>query len=113
MAELTNDYLIETLRSCQLLALLFVCESERRKTLGELNFAGVVTPRPWEEFLDRFAARLAKLPEAEKIYLLGSHLQSVEEIDIYSNATIQDLLDRHRLLLERLAKELNADPRFG
>lgn len=113
MAELKSQYLAETLTSRQLLALLFVSESQRKKTLESLSFEGGATPPEWAEFLERFAARLAKLPEDEKIYLLGSHLQSVEEIDIYSNATVQALLEQHQVLLARLAEELDSDPRFA
>ena len=78
-----------------------------------MNFDGSHKPRQWAEFLDGFAARLARLPEAERVYLLGSHLQSAEEIDIYSNSMIQSLFDRHRALLEKLTKELLEDPRFS
>jgi hypothetical protein len=112
MAELKSDYIADTLNSRQLLALLFVCESMRKKTLAVLNFDHGAKPEAWAEFLDRFAARLAKLPEQEKVYLLGSHLQSAEELDIYSNATVQSLLEQHQVLLARLAEELNRDPRF-
>jgi len=36
----------------------------------------------------------------------------VEQIDIYSNQLIQDLLKTHAPLLERLTKELEKDTRF-
>ncbi len=111
MAELMSGYLADTLNSRQLLALLFVCESTRKKTLNA-TFDGGGKPATWAEFLDRFAARLARLPEDERVYLLGSHLQSAEEIDIYSNETLQPLLQRHQTLLAAIVAELDRDPRF-
>lgn len=112
MAELMSEYLADTLNSRQLLALLFICESKRKNTLDALTFDGGSKSAAWGEFLDRFAARLNRLPEEEKVYLLGSHLQSAEEIDIYSNATVQSLLEQYQSLLARLAEDLNLDPRF-
>jgi hypothetical protein len=111
MAELMG-YLADTLNSRQLLALLFVCESIRKKTLDAKAFDGGGKPAAWAEFLDRFAARLARLPEDEKVYLLGSHLQSAEELDIYSNETVQALLKQHQALLAAIVAELERDPRF-
>jgi hypothetical protein len=113
MAELASEFLAERLPSRQLLALLFVCECMRKKTLGSLSFSGGTTPEAWTEFVERFAARLSKLPEAERNYLIGSHLQSVEELDIYSNEKVQGLLDQHRVLLDILGNKLAADPRFA
>lgn len=113
MAELKSEYIAETLSSRQLLALLFVCESQRKQTLANLTFEDGPRSTAWVEFLDRFGARLAKLPEHERVYLLGSHLQSAEEIDIYSNAVIQALLEKQRILLAGLTKELDEDPRFA
>jgi hypothetical protein len=112
MAELANDFLAERLHSRQLLALLFVCECTRKKELDGLSFAGGAVPTTWTEFVERFAARLSKLPEEERNYLIGSHLQSVEELDIYSNETVKGLLDQHRALLDMLVGKLAADPRF-
>jgi len=101
MAELAGEFLAERLHSRQLLALLFVCECTRKKTLDRLSLAGDTAPDAWTEFVERFAARL-----------IGSHLQSVEEIDIYSNEAIQGLLDQHRPLMDILVQRLAADPRF-
>nr|MBI3612140.1 hypothetical protein [Nitrospirota bacterium] len=112
MAELNSEFIAETLTSRQLLALLFVCESQRKHTLGELNLEGGPRSTAWTEFLDRFGARLAKLPEPEKVYLLGSHLQSAEEIDIYDNDAVHGLLTTHHDLLAKLTGELDKDPRF-
>jgi hypothetical protein len=112
MAELANGFLAEQLNSRQLLALLFVCECRRKKTLGTLSFRTGSRPSAWAEFVDRFGARLAKLPEAERVYLIGSHLQSAEEVDIYSNETLQMLLETNRDLFEVLIRELEADTRF-
>lgn len=112
MAELESKFIAEMLSSRQLLVLLFVCESQRKKILSRLDFLGTSRPPVWTEFLDRFSARLAKLPEPERVYLIGSHLQSAEEIDIYCNDTMQQLIDANQELFGLLAKELEADPRF-
>lgn len=112
MAELDSEFIAETLSSHQLLALLFICECRRKKTLGALSFQTGSKPSAWTEFVDRFGARLAKLPEAERVYLIGSHLQSAEEIDIYSNETVQQLLESNREPFDLLVMELGADPRF-
>lgn len=112
MAELAKEFLAEQLNSRQLLALLFVCECWRKKTLGTLAFQAGAKPAAWTEFIDRFGARLAKLPEAERIYLIGSHLQSAEEVDIYSNAEVGGLLDQHQGLIRMLVQELEQDGRF-
>jgi hypothetical protein len=112
MAELTGEFLAEQLNSRQLLALLFVCECRRKKLLATLSFQPGATPAAWIEFADRFGARLVKLPEAERVYLIGSHLQSVETIDIYSNEEIGELLKQHTTLLAELVRELEQDGRF-
>ncbi len=112
MAELAGDFLAERLTSRQLLALLFVCECLRKKTLEQMCFASEVRPAAWTEFVDRFGARLARLPESERCYLIGSHLQSAEELDIYSDETVEALLDEHRNLIATLVAELDRDPRF-
>lgn len=113
MAELAGEFLAERLHSRQLLAFLFVCECRRKKTLASLAFRDGARPPAWSEFIERFAARLAKLQEAERAYLIGSHLQSAEEIDLYVNDVLQGLMDEHRDLLDILIKELEADPRFA
>jgi hypothetical protein len=113
MAELAGEFLAEQLNSRQLLALLFVCECRRKKTLGSLAFHTGIKPVAWTEFVDRFGARLAKLHEAERVYLIGSHLQSAEEIDIYSNDEVRELLSQHRDLLDTLVHDLEQDGRFA
>lgn len=113
MAELANGYLADQLDSRRLLALLYVCESIRKKTMGRLSTDGEGLGPVWKEFVDRFAARLENLPEAERAYLIGSHLQSAEEIDLYSNDVIQRLLDNHQGLLKRLVDDLASDSRFA
>lgn len=113
MAELANDFLAERLHSRQLLALLFVCECTRKKMLDSLSFSEGVPPAAWTEFVERFAARLSKLSEAERNYLIGSHLQSAEELDIYSNEILQCLMDQHRAFLDVLVGKLAADLRFA
>lgn len=112
MAELAGNFIAERLSSRQLLALLFVCECRRKKTLAGLSFDGGSQPVAWTEFVDRFAARLSKLPESERSYLIGSHLQSAEDVDVYSNEEIGGLLDEHRDLIAALVRELEQDSRF-
>jgi len=113
MAELAGKFLAEQLNSRQLLALLFVCECRRKKSLESLSFQAETKPTVWTEFVDRFGARLAKLPETERIYLIGSHLQSAEELDLYSNVEIAGLLAQHRELLDTLIFALERDGRFA
>lgn len=113
MAELAGEFLAERLNSRQLLALLFVCECRRKKTLTGLSFAAGQKPTAWTEFVDRFGARLSKLPEAERTYLVGSHLQSAEEVDIYSNEELGGLLEAHGDLIAALVRELEQDSRFS
>src|SRR5436309_16123407 len=74
MAELAGEFLTERLNSRQLLALLFICASKRKNTLPSISFGGGARPAAWIEFVERFGARLAKLPESERAYLTGSHL---------------------------------------
>jgi hypothetical protein len=112
MAELAGGFLAERLNSRQLLALLFVCECRRKKTLAGLSVEPGRKPAAWIEFVDRFGARLSKLPEAERTYLIGSHLQSAEEVDIYSNEELSGLLEEHRDLIAALVHELEQDRRF-
>lgn len=112
MAELAGDFIAERLSSRQLLALLFVCECRRKKMLAGLSFDGGSQPAAWTEFVDRFAARLSRLPESERSYLIGSHLQSAEDVDVYSNEEIGGLLDEHRDLIAALVRELEQDSRF-
>lgn len=107
-----EEFIAERLTWRQLLALLFVCECQRKNTLVTAGFRDGHKPASWIEFVDRFAARLAKLPNPERAYLIGSHLQSAEEIDLYSNAEIRALLDQHEELLTTLVRELESDGRF-
>lgn len=113
MAELAGEFIAERLSSRQLLALLFICECRRKKTLETLLFEAGAKPASWIEFVERFAARLTKLPEAERAYLIGSHLQSAEEVDIYSNEEISALLVQNESLIRSLVHELEKDRRFA
>ncbi len=113
MAELAGEYLAERLSSRQLLALLFVCECRRKKTLDTISFRDDLRPPAWMEFVDRFGARLSRLPEAERVYLIGSHLQSAEEVNLYSNEEISSLLSHHRELIATLLRALELDSRFA
>lgn len=51
-------------------------------------------------------ARLEKLPEDERRYLIRSHLQSAEEINIYSNSEIGGLLEQYKKLITVLVDDL-------
>ncbi len=113
MAELAGEFLAERLSSRQLLALLFVCECRRKKKPEDLCVRAEAKPVAWLEFVDRFASRLSKLPEAERVYLIGSHLQSAEEVDIYSNAELGELLEAYRDVLVLLVHELEQDARLS
>lgn len=108
MAELAGDFIAERLTSRELLALLFVCECRRKKVLDAISLTGGNRPRAWTEFLDRFMARLEKLPEDERRYLVGSHLQSTEEINIYSNSEIGGLFEQYEKLITVLIEDLIA-----
>ena len=112
MAELAGEFLVERLNSRQLMALLFICECRRKKTLPSVSFRDGAKPEAWGEFVDRFAARLSRLSEAERVYLIGSHLQSAEEVDLYANDEIGNLLDQHHELLAILVLQLERDGRF-
>lgn len=106
MAELSREFLADHLTSRELLTLLFVCECRRKNVVDTISFHGGASPPAWVEFLGRFMARLDKLPEDERRYLIGSHLQSAEEVDIYSNAEVGRLLEQDRELIEKLVQEL-------
>lgn len=108
-----DEFIAEQLTWRQLLALLFICECRRKKMLDTITFRDGRKPASWIEFVDRFAARLAKLPDVERAYLIGSHIQSAEEVDLYSNAEINGLLDKHLELLGILVRELESDSRFA
>ncbi|MEW6544241.1 MAG: hypothetical protein AB1411_11590 [Nitrospirota bacterium] len=106
MAELREEFLADRLTSRELLALLFVCECRRKRVIDTISFRGQAKPPTWDEFLARFIARLENLPEEERRYLIGSHLQSAEEVDIYSNEEIRNLLEQNRELINELVQEL-------
>lgn len=112
MAELADEFLCERLNSKQLLALLFICECRRKGSLDDASPADVTKSPNWADFAERFAARLSRLPEAERVYLIGSHLQSAEEVDLYSDGELSGLLGTYRELLGALVQELEGDPRF-
>lgn len=113
MAELAKGFIAERLDSRESLALLFVCECRRKERLDSLNFGAGAKPAAWTTFLDQFAPRLMRLPEAERVYLIGSHLLSVGALDIYSNDEVGALLNAHRDLLATLVHDLEHDARFA
>lgn len=112
MAELDAGFVSEHLSSWQLLALLFVCESRRKKRWVDCLGADGSVPPGYDEFVERFAARLARLPETERLYLIGSHLQSAEDVDIYSNGVMNRLLSQDSQVVGGLAEKFKNDPRF-
>src|SRR5690242_13725170 len=95
------DFLADTLSSSQLLALLYLRERERR---GDTD---------WREFLDTFATRLANLGETLRFEVLQAHLMSVEDLDIYDDSVLHEVLDAQAGELGRLTEELTRDPRFN
>lgn len=61
------------------------------------------------EFLaECLEAHLAKFREAELVYLISSHPQSAEEVDIHSNTEVSSLLEEYYALVEILVRELRA-----
>ena len=108
-----NEFLASTLTSRQLLALLFLCENQRKGNEISLEMIKGERPKEWEELLGVFAGRLGNLSEEMRHEVLGAHLMSVEDIDIYHNETLESLLMNKGILLNLLAHSLDADPRFG
>lgn len=108
-----NEFLASTLNSRQLLALLFLCENQRKGKAVSLDSVKNGRPQEWEELLGVFAGRLGNLSEEMRFEVLGAHLMSVEDIDIYHNETLEHLLNDKGILLNLLAHDLDSDPRFG
>lgn len=106
-------FLAATLNSRQLLALLFLCESQRKGKTITLEMLNGESSGEWKELLDIFSDRLGNLSEEMRLEVLGAHLMSVEDIDIYHNPTLEHLLADKGILVNLLSRELDADPRFG
>ena len=110
--SMSDSFVAQTLNSKQLLALLFICERARKKqpvTHGE--FSGGV-PADWKEMLETFSPRLANLGETMRFEVLEAHLMSVEDIDVYNNDTISELLKNNSDALGLLTQQIESDARF-
>ena len=107
-----DNFLAQSLNSRQLLALLFICETKRKGI--HITPADFRKSRPadWDEVLNTFAARFANLAETMRFEVLEAHLMSVEDVDVYHNETLAQLLEANRPLLDLLTEELNRDARF-
>lgn len=99
-----NEFLAQSLRSNQLLALLFICESKRKNRPPSDD--------AWNELLETFSARLGNLSEDLRFEVLEAHLMSVEDIDVYDNSSLETLLNENRETLDSLASKVDHDPRF-
>jgi hypothetical protein len=112
MERPSAEFLIETLTSVDLLALLFVCESQRK------GFSLPTRPRTlqsseWDEMVSTFSDRLSNLSESNSFEILGAHLMSVEDVDIYDDVLLRKLLNLHRPVLEILKSDLIRHPHFA
>jgi hypothetical protein len=109
---MSDEFLAQTLNSRQLLALLFVCECKRKGVpLSEEAFKKQ-RPGTWDELLNIFATRLANLAETMRFEVLEAHLMSVEDIDVYNNETLGEVLQENKKILDYLSGELDHDSRF-
>ena len=94
---------IDALNVDELLALLFLCKTERMR--------GPVIEIPqeelldlWEKHLKEFDPRLKYLSEDQKKYLIKfSHLQSTEELEIDSEECMKPILEKFGKLIRELA----------
>ena len=58
------------------------------------------------------AERLDTLTEPGRLEVLEAHLMSVEDVDIFDDAVIKDLLKKDGAVIEQLRQELESDARF-
>jgi hypothetical protein len=101
-------YRADTLNSKDLLALLFLCESERRGAI-----VGKLTETPeWNEFIEIFNSRIGHMNETGRFEVLEAHLMSVEDIDLYHDETLEALLTKFQPHLPTLIEALEKDPRL-
>lgn len=101
-----EEFLASALSSKQLLALLYVCECQRKGITAHVPSKG------WDELRNVFADRFRNLNETLRFEVLEAHLMSVEDIDIYNNEALQKLLGDNRETLTGLGKHLEKDTRF-
>ena len=101
-------YRANELNSYQLLALLLLCESERKG----VEAAKIYKSPDWEEFLNIFASRIGHMNESGRFEVLEAHLMSVEDIDLYNDEIIGALLEKHDSSLPTMAKQIEEDPRI-
>lgn len=107
-----SEFVAQTLNSRDLLALLFVLESKRKGNPVSPESFQQSRPEAWDELLSIFADRFSNLSETMRFEVLEAHLMSVEDLDVYHNETLQDLLDTNRPALDALTSALGQDPRF-
>ncbi len=106
-----QEFVAQSLNSRDLLALLFICEKERKgSSLTPENFSKA--EGEWNEMIDTFASRFAHLTETLRFEVLEAHLMSVEDLDVYHNETLKRLLDKNEANLRFLTEKLCKDPRF-
>ncbi len=103
--DVAVDFLAQKLNSRDLLALLFIAESSRKKR--------PFSKSDWDGMLAIFADRLQRIPESMRFEVLEAHLMSVEDIDIYDNASLSNLLKANEAELTRLKATLDQDSRFA
>lgn len=104
-----QEFVAQSLNSRDLLALLFICENERKgKSLAPEKF----NEAEWNEMIDTFASRFTNLAETLRFEVLEAHLMSVEDLDVYHNETLKSLLDKNEANLRFLTEKLCKDPRF-
>jgi hypothetical protein len=109
---MSQEFLAQTLNSRELLALLFICERNRKKQPVARDTFASHPPGDWTEIISTFAERLANLGEAMRFEVLEAHLMSVEDVDVYNNETLGELLNQNRDTLEFLSRQLSNDQRF-
>lgn len=97
----------DTLNSKDLLALLFLCESERRGQIG----AELIGTKEWNEFIDIFTSRIGHMDESGRFEVLEAHLMSVEDVDLYHDETLEALLMKYQPYLPSFIHALEKDAR--
>ena len=60
-----------------------------------------------------FIDRLKSLSEQGRFEVLEAHLMSVEDLDIYNNVSLSQILDENTEELGRLSDVVEKDPRFA